>query len=85
MLGSEAAPLGEIAAGTKSKDTVGIAAVKDLAFGSAGGMIGKVFEYPFDTVKVSFSPFIIQFVKKNPSLTSSPLLPPPGPSPIPTQ
>ncbi|KAA8896288.1 mitochondrial carrier domain-containing protein [Sphaerosporella brunnea] len=27
-------------------------AMKDIAFGSLAGMIGKVFEYPFDTVKV---------------------------------
>lgn len=28
------------------------AALKDIVFGSTAGMIGKVFEYPFDTVKV---------------------------------
>lgn len=28
------------------------AALKDILFGSTAGMIGKVFEYPFDTVKV---------------------------------
>lgn len=27
-------------------------AIKDVAFGSIGGMLGKVVEYPFDTVKV---------------------------------
>ena len=27
-------------------------ALKDIAFGSAAGIIGKIFEYPFDTVKV---------------------------------
>ena len=28
------------------------AAAKDVAFGSIAGMIGKIIEYPFDTVKV---------------------------------
>lgn len=30
----------------------GIEAVKDIAFGSAAGIMGKFIEYPFDTVKV---------------------------------
>nr|AAB17185.1 mitochondrial transport protein amc-1 [Aspergillus nidulans]AAD44763.1 mitochondrial transport protein [Aspergillus nidulans] len=30
----------------------GLEAFKDILFGSAAGMIGKVIEYPFDTVKV---------------------------------
>ncbi|KAL4757166.1 putative mitochondrial ornithine carrier protein AmcA/Ort1 [Aspergillus foveolatus] len=30
----------------------GLEAFKDIVFGSAAGMIGKVIEYPFDTVKV---------------------------------
>ncbi|KAL4915433.1 mitochondrial carrier domain-containing protein [Aspergillus aurantiobrunneus] len=30
----------------------GLEAVKDIVFGSIAGMIGKVIEYPFDTVKV---------------------------------
>jgi mitochondrial ornithine carrier protein len=30
----------------------GIEAVKDVAFGSAAGVVGKFIEYPFDTVKV---------------------------------
>ncbi|KAI9927318.1 hypothetical protein MW887_003705 [Aspergillus wentii] len=30
----------------------GLEAVKDMVFGSAAGMAGKVIEYPFDTVKV---------------------------------
>ncbi|KAL8936066.1 MAG: hypothetical protein Q9211_004372 [Gyalolechia sp. 1 TL-2023] len=30
----------------------GIEAIKDITFGSIAGMIGKVIEYPFDTIKV---------------------------------
>lgn len=30
----------------------GFDAVKDVAFGSIAGMIGKIIEYPFDTIKV---------------------------------
>jgi len=30
----------------------GTEALKDIAFGSAGGIVGKYIEYPFDTVKV---------------------------------
>ena len=30
----------------------GFAAFKDVAFGSIAGIIGKIIEYPFDTVKV---------------------------------
>lgn len=28
------------------------AAIKDITFGSVAGMVGKMIEYPFDTVKV---------------------------------
>ncbi|PUU73003.1 mitochondrial carrier domain-containing protein [Tuber borchii] len=31
---------------------MGLAAAKDILFGSSAGMIGKIIEYPFDTVKV---------------------------------
>ena len=37
--------------GEKSSD-YGIEALKDIAFGSIAGVIGKTIEYPFDTVKV---------------------------------
>lgn len=30
----------------------GVEAVKDVAFGSTAGVVGKFIEYPFDTVKV---------------------------------
>ncbi|KAJ6257751.1 Mitoferrin [Drechslerella dactyloides] len=40
------------AAATAVKDGHAVTAVKDIAYGSFAGMVGKVIEYPFDTVKV---------------------------------
>lgn len=40
------------ASGTEKLTHHGIEAVKDVAFGSAAGIVGKFIEYPFDTVKV---------------------------------
>ncbi|KAK6336405.1 hypothetical protein TWF696_001964 [Orbilia brochopaga] len=37
---------------TAAKDGHAVTAVKDIAYGSFAGMVGKVIEYPFDTVKV---------------------------------
>ncbi|KAL8678223.1 MAG: hypothetical protein Q9186_005406 [Xanthomendoza sp. 1 TL-2023] len=37
---------------TALADNQGLEAVKDVAFGSIAGTIGKVIEYPFDTIKV---------------------------------
>jgi ornithine carrier protein len=39
-------------AGTEKLAQHGIEAAKDVAFGSAAGVVGKFIEYPFDTVKV---------------------------------
>ncbi|KAL7269096.1 mitochondrial ornithine carrier protein [Rhizina undulata] len=36
----------------KGSEIAALAAVKDILFGSIAGMVGKVIEYPFDTVKV---------------------------------
>jgi len=30
----------------------GVSAIKEIGFGSVAGMVAKVFEYPFDTIKV---------------------------------
>ncbi|KAL8800608.1 MAG: hypothetical protein Q9182_005070 [Xanthomendoza sp. 2 TL-2023] len=37
---------------TARADSQGLEAAKDVAFGSIAGAIGKVIEYPFDTIKV---------------------------------
>jgi len=37
---------------TAKVDNQGIEALKDIAFGSTAGILGKYIEYPFDTVKV---------------------------------
>ncbi|KAG0639940.1 mitochondrial carrier domain-containing protein [Tuber brumale] len=34
------------------EEVAGLAAVKDIVFGSSAGIVGKTIEYPFDTVKV---------------------------------
>ncbi|CAZ83904.1 unnamed protein product [Tuber melanosporum] len=36
----------------RAEEVAGLAAVKDIVFGSSAGIVGKTIEYPFDTVKV---------------------------------
>ena len=36
----------------QAADSITIRAVKDIAFGSAAGIVSKVFEHPFDLTKV---------------------------------
>ncbi|PWW79366.1 mitochondrial carrier [Tuber magnatum] len=44
---------GAVAATARRGDqAAGLAAAKDIVFGSFAGMVGKIIEYPFDTVKV---------------------------------